>query len=255
MKTFIANNWVNMLLVIVGCFAVLIYILQERRKKIEAASMIILQIDELQDRLREISTYLVADGVNKTAFYESLPLMEESYWNKYKHYFVRKMDRKSYTVLDQFYTCASEIQEQQMLMKSLQKNTFFITQNVLANVESQLIASGLSDTYGKVTPQDCLSILNDCMPQGAAEESKTAVNKLIQQLTAQNPAFDANQFWSIYSQQRDRLRAIINQSALTEYTPLQIKISIEKILREYSMLEIVGNSGYKMLHEISQKRF
>lgn len=54
---FIAKNWVNMCLVLVGSFALVIYILQERRKKIDAASLIVLQIDEIREKLRKISTY------------------------------------------------------------------------------------------------------------------------------------------------------------------------------------------------------
>ncbi|GFI43251.1 hypothetical protein IMSAGC018_00919 [Lachnospiraceae bacterium] len=58
MMNFIAQNWVNMLLVIVGTFAFITYILQERKKKIDAASLIIIQIDEVQERLREIAGYI-----------------------------------------------------------------------------------------------------------------------------------------------------------------------------------------------------
>ena len=128
MLEFIKDNWANILLIIVGSFALATYILQERKKKIDAASLIVLQIDEFQERLREISTFIVDGQLNETAFYESLPLMDTDYWNKYKHYFVRKMDATSYTALNQLYEYVSEIQEQQMLMKAFQKNSFQITQ-------------------------------------------------------------------------------------------------------------------------------
>lgn len=123
MLEFIKDNWANILLIIVGSFALATYILQERKKKIDAASLIVLQIDEFQERLREISTFIVDGQLNETAFYESLPLMDTDYWNKYKHYFVRKMDATSYTALNQLYEYVSEIQEQQMLMKAFQKNS------------------------------------------------------------------------------------------------------------------------------------
>ena len=87
MVKFISENWANILLIIVGSFALATYILQERKKKIDAASLIVLQIDEFQERLREISTFIVDGQLNETAFYESLPLMDTDYWNKYKHYF------------------------------------------------------------------------------------------------------------------------------------------------------------------------
>lgn len=122
MLEFIKDNWANILLIIVGSFALATYILQERKKKIDAASLIVLQIDEFQERLREISTFIVDGQLNETAFYESLPLMDTDYWNKYKHYFVRKMDATSYTALNQLYEYVSEIQEQQTLMKQINKD-------------------------------------------------------------------------------------------------------------------------------------
>ena len=48
MLEFIKDNWANILLIIVGSFALATYILQERKKKIDAASLIVLQIDEFQ---------------------------------------------------------------------------------------------------------------------------------------------------------------------------------------------------------------
>ncbi len=221
MIRFIANNWVNMLLVIVGTFALIVYKLQERRKRIDAASLIILQIDEVQEKLREISTYIVDGKLNETAFYESLPLMEENYWDKYKHYFVRDMDATSYSSLNLLYNYVSGIQEQQLLMKSFQKNNFYLTQTILANMEAQFINNGL--------------------------------NNLFQQ-TTWNPNFDFNQFWNIYKQQDEQLKYIINNGAFTPYIPAQIRVSLDKILKEYSMLKILGTEGYQMLKEISKKK-
>ena len=171
---FIAKNWVNVCLVFVGSFALVIYILQERRKRIDAACLIVLQIGEVQEKLRELSTYIVDGKLNETAFYESLPIMEENYWSKYKHYFVKKMDATSYIAYSQIW---------------------------------------------------------------------------------QNPSFDLNQFLNMYWQQDGRIREIINRGVLTSYIPIQIKISLEKILKEYSMLEIVGTDGYQMLKKFSKKKF
>ena len=41
-------------LIVVGGFALLIYWLQERRKISESASLIVMQVEELQKRMREI---------------------------------------------------------------------------------------------------------------------------------------------------------------------------------------------------------
>lgn len=224
---FIAKNWVNMCLVLVGSFALVIYILQERRKKIDAASLIVLQIDEVQEKLREISTYIVDGKLNETAFYESLPIIEENYWSKYKHYFVKKMDAMSYGSMNQLYDYVLGIQEQQQLMKILQKNGFVLVQSILANLEEQLINFGLNNSYGSIPMAQIW----------------------------QNPSFDLNQFLNMYWQQDEKIKAIINKGVLTPYIPVQIKISLEKILKEYSMLEIVGTDGYQMLKKFSKKKF
>lgn len=231
MLEFIKDNWANILLIIVGSFALATYILQERKKKIDAASLIVLQIDEFQERLREISTFIVDGQLNETAFYESLPLMDTDYWNKYKHYFVRKMDATSYTALNQLYEYVSEIQEQQMLMKSFQKNSFHITQNVLANIESQFIVSDLNNACTGVTAQNITSAMGNMIPQGVSEADRNTLNAMVQQIAAQNPNFDMNRFWSLYNQQRNWTKSIINQGALTSYTPVQIRISLEKMLK------------------------
>lgn len=255
MLEFIKDNWANILLIIVGSFALATYILQERKKKIDAASLIVLQIDEFQERLREISTFIVDGQLNETAFYESLPLMDTDYWNKYKHYFVRKMDATSYTALNQLYEYVSEIQEQQMLMKAFQKNSFQITQNVLANIESQFIVADLNNACTGVTAQNITSAMGNMIPQGVSEADRNTLNAMVQQIAAQNPNFDMNRFWSLYNQQRNWTKSIINQGALTSYTPVQIRISLEKMLKKYSMLEISGTEGYQMLKRLLNKNF
>lgn len=53
------QEWADLFLIGVGALALVVYWLQERRKKIDAASLIVLQIDEIQERLREISTFIV----------------------------------------------------------------------------------------------------------------------------------------------------------------------------------------------------
>ena len=255
MLEFLRDNWANILLIIVGSFALAVYLLQERKKMIDAASLIVLQIDEFQERLREISTFIVEGRLDETAFYESLPLMDTNYWNKYKHYFVRKMDATSYTALNHLYEYVSEIQEQQMLIKAFQKNSFQITQNVLANMESQFIMTNLNNACTGVTAQNITSAMGSVIPQDVSEADRNTLNAMVQQIAAQNPNFDMNRFWSLYSQQQNWAKCIINQKALTSYVPAQIRISLEKMLKKYSMLEISGTDGYQMLKKTSGKKF
>ena len=135
---FISKNWLgisNFLIIIVGLSAVWIYKAQEKSKLQDAASLIVLQIDELQLRMQEIQSYITEQGLNFSAFYESLLLIDTNYWSKYKHLFVRKMDNKSYNNLNKFYQYILCIQEQQDLLRNLQKNYFFVKQNAISNME------------------------------------------------------------------------------------------------------------------------
>ncbi len=254
-KEFWVENWANILLIAVGTFAFLTYWLQERKRKIDAASLLVIQIDELMERIREISTYISDGQLNGPAFYESLPLIEENYWNKYKHFFVRDMDSISYSSLNQLYNYASEIQEQQQLMKDLQKNGFYQTQAVYTNLEAQLIANGLNNMPSMISNPNFANAMNSIIPDNVTPENRQMLNSVIQQILAQNVPTDLEKFWNVYRQQQGKLNSVLNQNALTKYMPEQIRISLEKAIKETSMLGIVGSEGYQVLKKISRKKF
>lgn len=84
------ENTKNIWPLFVGCIAFLVYILQERRKVSEAASLIVLQIEDLKGQIKKINSYIIDKKLNDAAFYESQILFQKDYWNEYKHYFVKK---------------------------------------------------------------------------------------------------------------------------------------------------------------------
>ena len=218
------NNWQSIGLIAVGSLAFIVYILQGEAKKIEAASLIILQIEDLQDRLREISTYIVDRKLDFVAFYEALPLMKEDYWNKYKHYFVRKMSARDFSNINKLYDYVSIIQEQQELLQNLQKNDFFVRQNLVMNSEMQVITATLQN---KIAPPDLMNVDEQVLKQVIPS----------------------------YMQYRGNLEKVINSSPFTTYVPEQIAQSLQKFLREYSMLSVTGTEGYKMLEKQAKRRF
>lgn len=225
---FIGTNWTgitNLLLVIVGLSAVWLYKRQKKDELRNAASLIIMQVDELQVRVREIQTYITKQGLNSTAFYESLSLMESNYWDEYKHLFIRKMDNKSFDALNRFYQYISCIQEQQELMKSLQKNYFYVKQNSICNAEFSYIMETIREMNNATNPiqfQQC------------------------------NVDMYWGQFWAIYSKKRNDLRSITDADSLTPYTPEQIATTIQAMLNQYALLEIVGTPGYNMLRSLAK---
>lgn len=206
------KEWSNVGLIIVGTFALVVYWLQERKKQIEAASLIVLQIDELQKRLQEISTYTSNGSLDFGAFYESLPLMKDDYWNKYKHYFVKKMDSTSYTMIDTFYKYVLEINEQQVIIRELQKDIFYRVRNLAENIESNFFLKMIDS--------------ND---------------------------LDLNK----YTEQQFIIKNILNkttESSSVLYMPNQILKSLENLFKKYSMLQVIGTDGYRMLKKTSKRK-
>ena len=214
---FISTNLLDLLLVIVGTSAFVVYRFQERRKISDAASLIVLQVNDLQKRLRDIQSYIVNGVLNDTAFYESQIIFTENYWDKYKHYFVRKIDSESFRLFNDFYDCASEVLEQQQLMKNLQKNSFFVIQNVIAQFEAGYIQTGFQNY-------------------------------------SNNGTIDFNAFSDFCRLNQSNIKEIINQNRFINYIPLQIGISLEKALKKYVSFPITGSDGYKKLKKIANRK-
>lgn len=78
--------------------------------------------------------------------------------------------------------------------------------------------------------------------------------KLIQQIVTNNPNMDLGMFWNYYNANRSKLINVINQNALTEYIPVQIRISIENAISQYALLNISGCEGYKKLLKLYQQK-
>jgi len=252
---FIIENWIDVLLVIVGASAFIIYWVQERRKISEAASLIVLQVEELQTKIEEVGSYISEGKLNDGAFYESQMLFKTDYWDEYKHYFIRKMDSFSFRMFDNFYNCASEILEQQQLMKNLQKNSLFLTQQVLMNSEMNYIMHTLAMcAQNPVDVPSLFKAMERSLSAEASDEQKTALENLLKRMTASYQNLDQNTFWNIYNQSKANLHSVINQNALSHYIPLQIRITLENALKKYYAIHIIGCEGYRKLKKIANRK-
>lgn len=245
---FLKVNWVNLGLILVGLSAVWIYKMQEKEKLRDAACMIVLQINELQKRVQEIQSYITNQGLNLTAFYESLPLIDVNYWNNYKHLFVRKIDNKSYDSINKFYQYVTSMQEQQELLRNLQRNYFYVKQNAICNVEISFIIETLKEV-------DCSSVSSNQLQSFFQEVSTASAEKqseIFKQIEQNNPDIDMGRFWSIYQSKRKRFISITNGDSLTPYTPEQISSTLQSLLKQYALLEIAGIEGYRTLCKIAK---
>lgn len=252
MLGFLKDNWVNLLLIVVGTFALIVYILQERKKVSEAASLIKLQIDEIQEGISEIGSYIVNGQLNETAFYESQLLYTEDYWNKYKHYFVREMAAKDFITIGKLYEYASEIQEQQLLMKNLQKNHFFGNQQAISTLETTEIMKQLSSQNNLNLPNEFVHKLLEKVSTDVKDEFIQKSIELLDDLISNN---SFNSHPNNIMNNKQQIISLVNQNFLTSYCPVQIRISLEKYINKYSLLEIEGTDGYKKIKKISERKF
>ena len=247
---FLQRNWVDIAMIIVGSLALVVYILQVRSRKTEAALLIVQQLSEIQNDVISMSSCIVDHKLNEGAFYEMLPLIGENYWSKYKHLFVRDMDTQSISLFDKHYKYVGVLQEQYNLIHNLQRNFFFVNQQIIANLEANFISVGIS------TMDQSSVLMREIATKLETEnnQDKDLLLKLFQQIMTNNPNMDLEAFWDYYNANRSKLISIINQNALTEYIPAQIRISIENAISQYALLNISGCEGYKKLLKISQRK-
>lgn len=252
---FLYENWLNVLLVIVGASAFITYWLQGRRKISEAASLIVMQVEDLQKRMREMKTYISEGQLNDTAFYESQVLFKTDYWDQYKHYFIRKLDSFSFSTFDEFYSCASEVMEQQELMKSLQKNDLFLTQQTIMQMEANLLLQTLNSVnHPPVDNSKAIDGIMSTCPETITTEQKSAIENMLQQVSNASGVTDSNLFWNLYSKDRQTILLAFNKGAFTRYTPVQIKVSLQKALGQFDSITIIGCKGYNKLKKLAKRR-
>lgn len=219
---FFMNNWDKLLPALVGGAAIYVYLLQEYRKKKDAAALIISQIDSLQDKIRKMQPYILEQGINEQAFYESLPIIKVNYWEKYKHIFITKLDSKSCKTFDDFYQYVEIIQEQQNLAKVLIRDSFLLRQRILNETEAKYIC----ETFNEL-----------------------GLNTLI--ATPEQ----INLFWQYfnirYESKRQYFISAINNKKITNYVPVQVVETLKSILKQYSLLEVVAQEGYRELSNLA----
>ncbi|MBQ3490820.1 MAG: hypothetical protein IJA86_09545 [Clostridia bacterium] len=251
---FITEHWLDLLLAIGGLSAFFIYISQEKRKVSDAASLIILQVEDLQKRISEIGSFIVNGNIDCGAFYESQPIFKTNYWNEYKHYFVKEMDAFSFNTFDDFFNSASQILEQQQLMKDLQKQNFFLIQQTLMQMESNAIVKSLD--IAEQNPVDITQlakVAENAPPDNIPPEQKEALKNMMMQIVFSNVHANMNVALDVFGKRKNDIHTLINQKILTPYIPDQIRISIENALKKHHSISIIGCEGYRKLKKIGNR--
>lgn len=248
---FFINNWDKILTIMVGLVAIIIYKIQKRDEKKNAAILIVTQIDDLKDKISQIVELTTNNQLNAAGIYETLDILEENQWNKYKHLFVGSIDIKSLKIINDFYEGVSLIREQLVLSKKLQQQAFFNNQQFLGQDCNMYLIESLNekDRFNYTGIKDAL---NNMPEEG--ENAKNIKDSLLKIAEIQLPPnIDKTQYMNKYITKTDELKNIFGkQGIFISYLPEQVYITIEKELKKLSHIEIMGCMGYKKIRKISK---
>ena len=249
--SFFTNNWDKILTIIAGFTALYTYVMQIRKENKNAAILVVTQIDDLKNKITDIVEIINNNKLDAVSIYETLDILEENQWNKYKHLFVGKIDLNSLRIIDNFYSGVSLIREQLVLSKKLQQQSFFNNQQFLGQDNNMYLIQALDNKYSMniVNTKDVINKIPE-----ENEELKAKKEFIIKAIETIFPA-NANQtqFMNTYIQKTNELKETFGkQGGFISYLPDQIRVTIDKELSKLSHIEIIGCKGYKKLRKIAR---
>lgn len=251
---FLISNWNIIFTVIAGLAgytALVTYMMQIWKENKNAAILVVTQIDDLKNKITDIVEIINNNKLDAVSIYETLDILEENQWNKYKHLFVGKIDLNSIRIIDNFYSGVSLIREQLVFSKKLQQQSFFNNQQLLGQDNNMYLIQAIDNQYSMnlVNIKDALKKVPE-----ENEEIKTIKEALI--IIIENifpPNADKTQFMNAYMYKKNELKETFSkQGGFISYLPEQIRVTIDKELSKLSHVEIIGCSGYKKLKKIAR---
>lgn len=99
---------INLLVVITGCFAIIVYRIQESNKVKTAARLVMSQIKQIEGNVLLLKN---TPNLNAHAVYASKSLLPNNYWEENRHLLTRKFDDNQKQIIDNFYSSAEEIEK------------------------------------------------------------------------------------------------------------------------------------------------
>ena len=248
---FFINILFNILMIIGGFTALITYILQIRKENKNAAILIVTQIDDLKNKIADIVEIINNNKLDAVSIYETLDILEENQWDKYKHLFVGKIDLNSLRIIDNFYSGVSLIREQLVLSKRLQQQSFFNNQQFLGQDSNMYLIQAL-DNKNSMNITNIKDVLRKIPEEN--EETKNTKEYLIKNVENLFPVnANSTQFMNAYMYKINELKAKFGiQGGFISCLPEQIRVTIDKELSKLSHIEIMGCKGYKELKKIAK---
>lgn len=244
------KEWDNILLILTGFLAFAVYFLQKKAEKRNAAILVLSQINELKEKISKVTEIISGNQLNLTEIYETLDILNDNQWNKYKHLFASKIDSNSIRIIDRFYESVSLIREQLVLAKNIQQQAFFYNQQTMTNDCNEFLMHEFENA--KDMEYDIKRNLNSIMTNNSSDEQ---IKNLTVKMFEGQPFLNTTrmQITNDYFQKINALKSIFcSDNIFIQYLPVQIRSTIEKELNKISQIEIIGCPGYKKLKQISK---
>lgn len=253
MECEIINFIINILLVVGGFAGFAVYFWQNKSREREAAALIVTQIEDVKDKILLINNISKDNMINEKAIYETLDIITDNQWEKYRHFFIRKIDAHSFKTISKFYECALSIREQLIFAKQLQHQQYFNLQGLLNTDSNSVLIETMNSALLNTNMLKLRDeILNKEVKNDEEEKTKRIYAGIVDELIQANPNFDLNNFWKSFNMKNNLLKEVFNKSPFITYIPLQVSHTLNEQLNNINAIEVIGCDGYRKLKKIAK---
>ena len=248
---FFINNWVNMRMILVCYVTIIVYKMQKADEKKNDVILVVTQIDDLKNKITDIVEIINNNKLDAVGIYETLDMLEENQWNKYKHFFVSDIDLNSLRIIDNFYAGVSLIRKQLVLSKKMQQQSFFNNQQFLGQDCNMYLIQALDNINMGSIANIKEALKNIPEENETSKIMKETAIKIAEYQFSDNA--DQTQVMNTYINKTNKLKEQFGkQGIFVSYLPEQVRMTIEKELNKLSHIEIIGCMGYKKLKKIAK---
>ena len=245
------NLILNIIIALGGISAFVIYFWQKSAKKREAAALVVTQIEDLKEKILEINDIATDGKLNATEFYETLDLITDNQWEKYRHLFIKKIDSYSYRTINNFYDCALGIREQLLFVKQLQHCQYMNIQGMLDNNCNQAMLESVKNFDPTINSLEV--VINQLRPTNDDEQNvKDFLNNRLSEMISSNSVHDTKKILENYYPKMNKIKDLTNSNIYINYIPDQVYITLSKLINDIRTIEVIGCTGYKRIKKIAK---
>lgn len=140
--TFI-RDWADVFLIAVGLSAMIVYIFQKRDKKRSAATLILGQIDSIEEKIGILKN---GHQLNNVVVYHSKTIISENTWEKYKHLFAKELSQSEHRMIQNFFDSAEQLERTRADIVMVIKNAWADKSSVEHQIIGEMIKNDVITT-------------------------------------------------------------------------------------------------------------